>query len=888
MPASRRRPAALRLVLLSGALLAAVAVAGVEAPPHTPAPSSWAGLPQVVPDVVLLRFKATASAQALQSQQAKQPLLPGLALQKVVGRRRSSGSGSSGSKAAAAGSALQGDGIHMYRITDGSGVKSKLKQLRRHAAVASAQPDYLRYTAAWSTDTVAGSPPMPPPAAPSQWARGGGFASALSRQPNDAMFAQYATEWHLLRIAAPAAWEVATGSPQVGICHIDTGVLATHQDLAPNIASRWRTAPDGAGAQPEVNSTLYSDVTDTFGHGVHTAGIAAAAGNNAVGVSGVVWSAGLHVCKASASPSGTFTSQALYDCYELCLATPGVRVVTASYGAYYSDDFEQQYIEAMGAAGILFVAAAGNDARDLDQLAPEVRANPASYPLDNIISVAATRADDQLASFSNYGASTVHLAAPGYQIMSTWKDADDSYALDSGTSMAAPAVAGAAALLWSAKPTATVAEVRDALLGSVDPIPELQGLVATGGRLNVARALATLLNSTSLTTDMTFTFRVETNRYYRPTWLQSAWQLLGADSAPSAQTCQDSCLALPWCFFFVYRASPRVSVTNDDLSLQFGTCLLTDAAVTLASSETSTGAVSGFRILAMPPPPPAPPLPPPSPPPPPRPQPSPPSPRPPRPPPRPSPPPPLPPSPPPPPPPPPSPSPPLPPSPSPSPPQPPRPSPPPPGPSPPPPSPSPPPSPPSPSPPPPGPSPPPPSPSPPPPLPSPPKPSPPPPSPSPPPPSPFPPPPSPLPPKPPPPPQPPPPPPPRPAPPSPRPPPLPPPPKPLPPHPPPPSPPLPSPPPSPFPPSPPSPPMPSPPPPPPEPCPPPPSSLPPPPSPSPTPPHPHPPSLSPPPRPDPRPPLPDRQPSGSNQTVTRPRPPPPLRRLARTSLEQRG
>ncbi len=226
---------------------------------------------------------------------------------------------------------------------------------------------------------------------------------------------------------------------------------------------------------------------------------------------------------------------------------PGVRVVTASYGAYYSDDFEQQYIEAMGAAGILFVAAAGNgehahaamlprpagllwwqhvpqanpasfpgctaDARDIDQLAPEVRANPASYPLDNIISgkprsavhrhclvsaargslvalvaqqqrgasgpfisgsmpaapslplrvgtaVAATRADDQLASFSNYGASTVHLAAPGYQIMSTWKDADDSYALDSGTSMAAPAVAGAAALLWSAKPTATVAEVR--------------------------------------------------------------------------------------------------------------------------------------------------------------------------------------------------------------------------------------------------------------------------------------------------------------------------------------------------------------------------------------------------------------------------------------------
>ncbi|KAL4443920.1 hypothetical protein ABPG75_011657 [Micractinium tetrahymenae] len=589
----------------AGSLLLTAAAAGGAVPPPEPAPRSWAGLPQSAPGVVLLRFKTTASAQALARQQAKQPLLPGLALHRVLGRRRSGGTsgGSGGSVAAAAVSsttaAERQNGIHVYRITDGGSVESKLKQLRGHAAVASAQPDYLRYTAAWPA-AAAASAVWPPPQqqqSTSSSSGGGGSATVLAWQPNDALFADYAAQWHLLRVSAPAAWEAATGSRRVGICHIDTGVLATHQDLAPNIASRLRTAPDALGDQPDVNSSLYLDVSDTYGHGVHTAGIAAAAGNNAVGVAGVVWNASLHVCKASANSVGSFSSLALYDCYDLCLATPGVRVVTASYGAFYSDDYEQQYIEAMGAAGILFVAAAGNDGINNDARAPEVRTNPASYPLDNILSVAASRADDQLASFSNFGPHTVHLAAPGYQILSTWKDADNSYLLDSGTSMAAPMVAGAAALLWSAKPTATVAEVRSALLSSVDPVPELQGLVATGGRLNVARALASLLNSTTLATNVTFAFRVEANRYYRLTWLQSNWQLLDAASAPTAQSCQNSCLALTWCWYFVFRDSPRVDVTMDDLSKQYGTCLLTDAAVTLADSAASTGAP---RLVAPP------------------------------------------------------------------------------------------------------------------------------------------------------------------------------------------------------------------------------------------------------------------------------------------------
>jgi len=131
----------------------------------------------------------------------------------------------------------------------------------------------------------------------------------------------------------------------------------------------------------------------------------------------------------------------------------------------------------------LFVAASGNARTDNDR-SPHY---PASYDLPNVISVAALNRRDELASFSNYGAKSVHVAAPGVEILSTWLDSD--YEEHSGTSMATPEVAGEAALVLSAEPNLSVKELRERILDSVDKLPALQGKVATSGRINLARAV---------------------------------------------------------------------------------------------------------------------------------------------------------------------------------------------------------------------------------------------------------------------------------------------------------------------------------------------------------------------------------------------------------------
>src|SRR5262249_279268 len=141
---------------------------------------------------------------------------------------------------------------------------------------------------------------------------------------------------------------------------------------------------------------------------------------------------------------------------------------------------------ASGAEGMLFVAAAGNNGVDNDT----ALTYPASYNLDNIIAVAATDHNDALASFSNYGATTVDLAAPGVDILSTTPG--NTYSTYSGTSMATPHVAGVAALAWGVAPTATYQQVRDALFAGADPVPALNGRPLTGRRLNAFGTLQQL------------------------------------------------------------------------------------------------------------------------------------------------------------------------------------------------------------------------------------------------------------------------------------------------------------------------------------------------------------------------------------------------------------
>jgi len=291
--------------------------------------------------------------------------------------------------------------------------------------------------------------------------------------PNDPLYGQ---QWGLPSIGAPAAWGRGTGSASITVAVLDTGVDLLHPDLVPNLVPGWNFVDDT------------SDVSDGYGHGTHVAGIIGAAGNNGVGVSGVNWTVGLMPLKICSNQGSCFLSAEI-SALQYAVAH-GAKIVNASFGcACSSYQPEEDAIRAAGNAGLLFVAAAGNNSSNNDA----TPFYPASYPLDNVLSVAATTASDALASFSDYGPSTVDVAAPGQNIVSTLPtsgtlSSSTGYGPLSGTSMAAPQVAGAAALLWSEHPTWTMRQVRDRLLQTVRPLSSLARKVAGCGELNIDAA----------------------------------------------------------------------------------------------------------------------------------------------------------------------------------------------------------------------------------------------------------------------------------------------------------------------------------------------------------------------------------------------------------------
>jgi subtilisin family serine protease len=309
--------------------------------------------------------------------------------------------------------------------------------------------------------------------------------------PNDPL---YGREWGLAAIRAPEAWDVTTGSPLVTVAVVDTGIDATHPDLAPNL---W-TNPGESGGGRETNGIdddgdgRIDDVhgwdfvgndaqpQDGNGHGTHVSGTIAARGDDGAGVAGVSWSASLMPLRVLDNGGSGYVSDAI-TAYSFA-ARSGARIVNASLGGSSYSRAEHDAIAA--APNTLFVVAAGNDGQDNDAT-PDY---PCDYDLPNVICVAATDESDALASFSNYGAANVDLAAPGVDIASTWPGG--RYATLSGTSMATPHVSGAAALVLAHDPDLTTAGLRSALLTSTDPVAGLGGLVATGGRLDVAAALA--------------------------------------------------------------------------------------------------------------------------------------------------------------------------------------------------------------------------------------------------------------------------------------------------------------------------------------------------------------------------------------------------------------
>jgi subtilisin family serine protease len=284
--------------------------------------------------------------------------------------------------------------------------------------------------------------------------------------PNDPF---YDREWGLTDIEAPVAWDITTGSPELTVAVVDSGVDATHPDLAPNLTSNGWDFVDGDGEPQDGN-----------GHGTHVAGTIAARGNDAFGVSGVGWTTRVMALRVLDDSGSGFVSDAV-SAYGYA-ASNGARVVNASLGGPSFSRAERDAIAA--APSTLFVVAAGNDSQDNDAT-PDF---PCDYTLANIVCVAASDSDGALAWFSNYGATSVDLAAPGVGILSTWPGG--RFAFRSGTSMATPHVAGAAALLLARNPTLDIAGLRAALLNSVTPVAALAGRVVTGGKLDLAAALA--------------------------------------------------------------------------------------------------------------------------------------------------------------------------------------------------------------------------------------------------------------------------------------------------------------------------------------------------------------------------------------------------------------
>jgi subtilisin family serine protease len=284
---------------------------------------------------------------------------------------------------------------------------------------------------------------------------------------------------------------------------MDSGVEFNHEDLAANLWTNAGETP-GNGIDDDHNGWVddvhgvncLSDAgggMDDNGHGTHVAGTIGAVGNNAIGVVGVDWSVSIMALKMLGS-SGSGSIDDAVQCLDYATSNG----VTLTNNSWTGGGFSQAMYDAISrarSANELFVAAAGNSGANNDTF--PAFGYPSSYNLDNIIAVASTDQNDGLASSSNYGATSVDRAAPGVGILSTVPN--NGYATMSGTSMATPHVAGAAALLVASRPGAAYSVVRSRIFQTADPVASLQGKVATGGRLNVARAIFPPETATGLT-----------------------------------------------------------------------------------------------------------------------------------------------------------------------------------------------------------------------------------------------------------------------------------------------------------------------------------------------------------------------------------------------------
>ncbi len=355
--AYRNTRVALLFFSLSLALAFPPVASGQEATAHSGRKNSTS-----VPGELLVKFKNAARAQIYESERGRWG---------IKGLRR-----------------LNEKGVHRIQLAQDMTVEEAQKILRQDAEVEYAEPNYYRY---------------------------------LARTPDDP---SYPSQWGLPIISAPSAWDTATDCSATVVAVIDSGADYEHPDFTANI---WANPAEIAGDGIDNDGNGYVDDTvgwdfvfdegmpvDADGHGTHVAGTIAAVGNNARGVSGICWRARIMVLRAF-DAIGIGTVADVVEAMQYA-RLKGAGVVNASYSGSNYSQAEQEAVSALNAAGILLVAAAGNEGLDNDQ----TPSYPASYGLANIISVGATNPGDGLAGFSNYGFNSVHVAAPGIDVISTY------------------------------------------------------------------------------------------------------------------------------------------------------------------------------------------------------------------------------------------------------------------------------------------------------------------------------------------------------------------------------------------------------------------------------------------------------------------------------------
>ncbi len=294
-------------------------------------------------------------------------------------------------------------------------------------------------------------------------------------------------------IGAAKAWDTTTGSTDVLVAVIDTGIRYSHQDLR---SQMWANPGEIAGNGIDDDGDGYvdnvygidvingdGDPMDDHGHGTHCAGTIGASANDGYAHVGVAWEVRLMACKFLSAQGSGYTSGAV-ECIDFAVAK-GAKILSNSWGGGGFSQSLYDSIERAENAGVLFVAAAGNSGLDTDR-SPQY---PSAYDHDNIIAVAAIDRTGGLASWSNYGATTVDLGAPGVDIFSTVADSDSSYAYYSGTSMATPHVAGVLALMLANDRSLSVTQAKTQLLNTSVFLDSLRGRSVSSGLANAGNAV---------------------------------------------------------------------------------------------------------------------------------------------------------------------------------------------------------------------------------------------------------------------------------------------------------------------------------------------------------------------------------------------------------------